>query len=384
MMIDDERLALMQLEKLLKEFPDVSILSVCRDPYQGLQLVEELQPDVLFLDIHMPELSGLQIAERLQEKGMDIQIVFVTAYDEHAIEAFEYNALDYILKPLQRERLLKTIQRLRKRLSPPGAAESAPSSQPLVRTLPALAFDGTESSVEHSKWRTAKAQELFAYLLHHRGQLVRKDALLDLLWPELDEKRGMTHMYTTVYQARQQLKRTGLGLMIRNAGLEDGYVLDMNGVQIDTDEWERLVALSEKEGHLPPASAKRILDLYRDDYFGDYDYLWAESERQRLRLLWFSYLKRQAEYDESEGHEAEAVVLYQRMQKQYPYGEESYFALMKLYDRLGDRAAVEEQYSSLSRLLQEELGIAPQARIMLWYQSWAVRGDRRTGRTSPV
>ncbi|WP_159881972.1 response regulator [Paenibacillus puerhi] len=378
MMIDDERLALIQLENMLKKFPGVSIVGASRDPHQGIKLIEELQPDVVFLDIHMPELSGLQIAEMLQERGSNVQVVFVTAYDEYAIEAFEYNAIDYVLKPVQRERLDKTIQRLSKRFLHAGSVQTPAPAHPLVRTLPSLAFEGMEQGGEASKWRTAKAQELFAFLLHNRGQLVKKDALLELLWPKLDEKRGMTHMYTTVYQARQLLKRTGFALTIRNAGLEEGYVLDMNGVQVDTDEWERLIHQSEDDGYLPPDVASRAMDLYRGDYFGDYDYIWAESERQRLRMLWLGYLKRQAVYEESKGMEASAMALYHRIQRQQPYDEESYFALMKLYDRLGDWSAVEEQYASLHKLLEDELGIAPQARIMLWYRSWAKQGGRHT------
>ncbi|SDD14300.1 Two-component response regulator, SAPR family, consists of REC, wHTH and BTAD domains [Paenibacillus sp. UNCCL117] len=376
-MIDDERLALMHLEKMLRQFPEVSIVGSCKDPQQGIDLVEKLKPDVVFLDIHMPEVSGLQIAEMLQERGSAVQIVFVTAHDNHAIEAFEYNAIDYILKPLQQERLAKTMQRLSKLLgSKPSEEEALPPAQAFVRTLPSLAFEGMDNSSETFKWRTAKSQELFAYLLHHRGQLVRKDALLDLLWPELDEKRGMTHLYTTVYQARQQLKRTGLPIMIRNAGLEEGYVLDLNGVLVDADEWERLIALSENEEVASPASARRLLDLYRGEYLGDYDYLWAESERQRLRMVWLGYLKRQAEYEESKGMEAAAIVSYHRIQQQHPYDEHSYFALMKLYDRLGDRNAVEEQYAALCKVLHEELAIAPHASIIQWHRTWARRGER--------
>ncbi|MCT7018402.1 response regulator, partial [Salmonella enterica] len=79
------------------------------------QCIEELRPDVVFLDIQMPTLSGLQVAAQLEPSNAPL-IVFVTAYDEHAVKAFELNAVDYLLKPYDRERLAQTVQRVRGRL----------------------------------------------------------------------------------------------------------------------------------------------------------------------------------------------------------------------------------------------------------------------------
>jgi two-component system LytT family response regulator len=108
---DDEPRARQFLERLLSEHDDLEIVGVARGGAEALTLVSEQQPDVTFLDIHMPDLSGLEVARHLRGNQAPV-IVFVTAYDQHAVEAFELAALDYVLKPIRRERLAETVRRV--------------------------------------------------------------------------------------------------------------------------------------------------------------------------------------------------------------------------------------------------------------------------------
>jgi two-component system LytT family response regulator len=104
-LVADEKLALLQLERMLKEWPDMEVVATYIDPAQALSEIGEQRPDAIFLDIQMPGMDGLQVADRIQQADGEAEIVFVTAYDRFAIEAFELNALDYLLKPLDRRRL---------------------------------------------------------------------------------------------------------------------------------------------------------------------------------------------------------------------------------------------------------------------------------------
>ncbi len=108
---DDEPRARQFLEKLLGEHENVEVVGAARGGAEALQLIAKQRPDVAFLDIHMPDLSGLEVARHLKGEDAPV-IVFVTAYDQHAIEAFELAALDYVLKPIRRERLAETVQRV--------------------------------------------------------------------------------------------------------------------------------------------------------------------------------------------------------------------------------------------------------------------------------
>lgn len=105
--VDDERLARVELEHMLKEYK-VDVLASCGNSTMAIKAISDHKPDVVFLDINMPEKNGFEIAEEIDE---DVHIVFVTAYDEYALRAFEVNALDYLVKPLDRSRLDTAIEK---------------------------------------------------------------------------------------------------------------------------------------------------------------------------------------------------------------------------------------------------------------------------------
>jgi DNA-binding LytR/AlgR family response regulator len=112
---DDEPLLRRELREALTDlWPELVVAAELGDGAAALRAIEEMRPAVSFLDIRMPKLTGLEVAERVQGTT---QVVFVTAYDEHAIAAFEQGAADYVLKPVKRARLLATIQRLKERLA---------------------------------------------------------------------------------------------------------------------------------------------------------------------------------------------------------------------------------------------------------------------------
>ena len=108
---DDEPRARQFLEKLLGEHAEVEVVGMARGGAEAIEKIAALKPDVAFLDIHMPDLSGLEVARHLKGDAVPV-VVFVTAYDQYAVEAFEVAAVDYLLKPIRRERLAEAIRRV--------------------------------------------------------------------------------------------------------------------------------------------------------------------------------------------------------------------------------------------------------------------------------
>lgn len=106
--VDDERLSREELKKLLKNYPDVEILAECVNAEEGKKKIEELKPDLVFLDIEMPDKTGFDM---LNEINAIPDVVFISAYDEYAIKAFEFQALDYLLKPIDAQRLGECIKK---------------------------------------------------------------------------------------------------------------------------------------------------------------------------------------------------------------------------------------------------------------------------------
>jgi two-component system, LytTR family, response regulator LytT len=116
--VDDEQLAREELCYLLEQLGDIEVVAQAGNGIEGLGAVEKHTPDMAFLDIQMPGLNGFEVARKLLDRGSDAPVlVFVTAFDQHAIEAFEVNAVDYLLKPVDISRLEQAVQRARRRLS---------------------------------------------------------------------------------------------------------------------------------------------------------------------------------------------------------------------------------------------------------------------------
>ena len=126
--VDDEQLAREELCFLLGGIPGVEVVAQAADGIEALEVIEEHAPDVVMLDVQMPGLTGFEVARRLLRAGVEAQFVFVTAFDRHAIEAFEVNAVDYLLKPVEAVRLGTALGRVRRRLQADRAVVKGPNA----------------------------------------------------------------------------------------------------------------------------------------------------------------------------------------------------------------------------------------------------------------
>src|SRR5450631_124764 len=114
---DDEALARERLRSLLQEEPDLEIVAECGDGNSAIALIQREQPDLVFLDVQMPEVDGFGVVEELEKHGILPLTIFVTAYDRYAMRAFEVHALDYLLKPVNKERLSEALGHARRQLA---------------------------------------------------------------------------------------------------------------------------------------------------------------------------------------------------------------------------------------------------------------------------
>jgi len=137
--VDDEQLACDELTFLLKDFPDIEVIATGSNGLEAIDLIRKTEPELVFLDVHMPGLDGLGVVRELKEKDADLpHFIFVTAYDQYAVEAFRLAAMDYLLKPVEKDRLAETIGRARRtiqeRKSPDAAAAPRAGAPPAPRT----------------------------------------------------------------------------------------------------------------------------------------------------------------------------------------------------------------------------------------------------------
>lgn len=120
LIVDDERLARNELKRLLEPYTKIEIVGEAANAEEALKLIEEQQPELLFLDIQMPGKNGFELLSSIE--GKSPEVIFTTAFDEYAIKAFEFNALDYLLKPIDTERLKETIHRIEENQAQPEAS----------------------------------------------------------------------------------------------------------------------------------------------------------------------------------------------------------------------------------------------------------------------
>lgn len=110
-LIDDEKSSLQSLAFELNAYcPDIEVIATSKDPIEGVTVIQQLKPDLLFLDIEMPGMNGFDLLQSLPE--LEFDVIFVTAYDQFAIKAFEFNAIDYLLKPVRKDKLIQAVQRV--------------------------------------------------------------------------------------------------------------------------------------------------------------------------------------------------------------------------------------------------------------------------------
>ena len=239
----------------------------------------------------------------------------------------------------------------------------------MLRCLHSLELD--RGVPEPISWRTYKAQELFLFLLLHRRQLMRKDLLLEILWPDIEFKRGYTQLYTAVYQIRKTLAALRIPLLLTSN--ENGYKLEGRELLLDTEVWERGIAALPAIADSTIARHLELVELYRGDYLAEYDYIWAENERQRLRYLWYDHISGVAAYLRGSQRLAEAISIYTRVVEKFPLAEDIHFELIQLYSQFGDPESGEKHYTGLRQIMNEELGSDPRDDIRDWVESRMTR-----------
>lgn len=371
-LVDDERLALIGLQKSLeKEVSGIEIIATYMNPTEAMAGIVEHRPDVVFLDIHMPEMDGMDLGRQIQAATPGTEIIFVTSYDQYAVHAFELQALDYVMKPIQKDRLKRTVSRVREKLSSKREQQSKDTSVPLICCFNQIQFKLPGKDIQVVKWRTSKAQELFAYLLHHRNQTIHRSVLLEMLWPELEEDKTVHQLYTAMYHVRQTLKACGMDMItIQSGHLEAGYRLVLGEAQLDSEQWEQEIRQWKVVDASTVHAYEQALHLYKGTYLGNYGYMWAEPERERLRYLWLYHMRQLSLYYQQQGLGEKVIESTRRIQHMIPDEEESYFILMKLYDEMHNDLGVEEQYRLLITRMEHDLEIPISENISEWYQDW--------------
>lgn len=356
MIVDDEKPALDVLKLLLEKTGRIRVAGSFMRAWDALSQLRSLKPDVAFLDIEMPEMSGLELAEKMMDSGMDIAIVFVTAYDKYALKAFQVNAIDYILKPFSPDDIAKAVARLEK-IKPAGSPKT-PADRGRIYCFGRLSVYGS-GDAEAVKWRTLKAEELFAFMLQNLNKEVPKWKITQILWPECESEKLDVNLHTTVYKIKKTLLSTGIkfAFTFKNGA----YKLELPDAYVDTAEFE---AITKGKIELSAASVekyKKALSLYRANYLEGNEYLWAQSKAEEYLEQYRSLVSEVVKYYAAGTDYANAEKILRSALTKAPMDDDLNEMLLKLFYIKKDKASLVMHYNKIRELYKTELGITPNA-----------------------
>lgn len=231
--VDDEELARSLLREYVEQSSDVEIVAECANGFEAVKAIAEHKPDLVFLDVQMPKLDGFEV---LQLIGSEVAVVFVTAFDQYAMKAFDAHAVDYLLKPYSLERFEKALERARQRLGAqlPPAAELAAAARPPQQHLQRLVVkDGTRVHIiPVDRLDYAEAQDDYVEL-HSQGKTYLKQQTISSLESSLDADRFVRIHRSIIVNLERVAKIEPYSKDSRVAVLSDGTQLQMSRAGYD-------------------------------------------------------------------------------------------------------------------------------------------------------
>ena len=274
--VDDEWYSLTEICDLAEKTGIMNVKGRFQNGADALREAGRIHPQAAFIDIEMPGMDGLTLAEKLLENGPDMKIVFITGWNQYAVSAFELNALDYIMKPVNKARFEKMAQRL----------QSEFSIQSLSRTgaLTIHCFGKFETLEDGIPivWQRTKAEELFALLVLNANAYIDKDVILENLWPYYERTKSLPILQTSVYKIRNVL--SGCGESVRLTYADGKYGLFFSaGVVCDyltAQSAARQFRVNDRRTY------KAIYDacaIFQKGLLPHSDYLWSREYEAELR-----------------------------------------------------------------------------------------------------
>ncbi|GGN94640.1 response regulator [Saccharibacillus kuerlensis] len=357
-LIDDEPAMHLVVKRMLSKLANVEVTAVFSDTASAYAYLQTHEADLILLDIGMPKENGLEFAARLRAEDRQIRLVFLTSHKEYALEAFDVYAFDYLVKPVVREKLHRTVLRILSELTEPVQLPADPAPAGLtIRVLGGIEIRGEQEA--RAKWKSRKSAELFAYLLLQQGRYCSRDRLIDDLFGSMPQKNAETYLNTTAYQLRKLLEGFGRkGMLVSD---NQHYALEIGaGDEVDLLNFEN----GCREVLAPTAKfdLQRALDvekLYAGPLFGERDFVWASAERERVDQLYASFGRKLCEELLQRGNALAAAELSGRLIERNDLDETPRLLLLEALAMQKNRSGLARQYKDYTQTLRQELGVDP-------------------------
>ena len=357
--VDDEENTIEELKDILESFGNIEIIACETNPFKALEIIEDNKIDVAFLDIDMPGINGITLSEKIKTISPNIEIIFITAYNQYAIEAFEVDAIDYVLKPIRKERIEKSIKRILKLIK-----EEDNNYRIKIRS-----FKKFEVLIDNTivKWRIIKDGELFAYLIENVDIPIHKEKIIQDLWDDVDLKNGLIYLQSSIYRIRKILSNNGY----KNCIIYTNNCYIMKRINIDCDIW-RYNDYLNKEYLINKDNVDiydNLIKIYTGDYLEEDGYLWAINISENYRLKYMELLEKVSEYYIRNGNYEKSIKYMEKVVEIDSSYERGIIKLFNIYYEKKDFYNLRKQFVKLNKLSEERYGIELSESILKYYNS---------------
>lgn len=365
--VDDEILAIETFKVVLNQVEDIELQGTYTNPAEALQDLQTFDVDIIFLDIEMGDSHGIAIARTLNESNSNATIVFVTAHAEYAVDAFEVRAFDYLLKPVEKTRLEKTVNEIRDKLGRAVAKSKQSTEEDTLSIIAMGSFQLHKNETEEIKWRTKKVKELFAYLWYHSPQSVPRDRIIEDLWEDQDVDSAVQLMHTSFYHLRKTIRDIGFPNPVKFAN--EQYSLELD-IESDQDEIEAIM----KKLVITDSDIEKLISLYKNGYFEDESYKWALAKQQQLKINFLAVLEKFVVEKMEEGDLSHLLeICLEKMVAVDPYNERFVYLLIDYYGKMKNISKIIQTTEHFERLWKKELGIPISEEISSLYYHYITK-----------
>jgi len=352
--VDDEWYNLEEISDLLMETGAFLEPKKYQNPLSALKEIDRIRPEVAFIDIEMPEIDGIALAQILQEINPDMIIVFVTSWNQYAVQAFDVNALDYILKPINVVRFQKMIVKVKSEVLSIRLKRGS--------SLQITCFGSLVARIDNVpiKWERAKSEELFAFLLMHHNQYMSKEVIIDNLWSEYEIQKALQILQTAVCRLRNIF--SGLNRKVNILYDQSRYCLTITDAQCDLFEVEDTIQSLQNHNLKNLNKLEMVIELCKKGFLAEQGYLWSFEKDEELKqelVTILNYFIKQNTVKQSK----EKIKFLRYLAELLPYEDSVNYQLLYIYKNCGYISDARQHYQWLVKTLKEQYDSEPSRRI---------------------
>ncbi|MEC1303835.1 MULTISPECIES: response regulator [Lysinibacillus] len=357
-LIDNEPLALHYFQNKLHAFQQIQVMQTFTSVEVFLNELPTMEFEAIFLEVKLQELSGLEVADIIKTERPQVSVIFITAYHEFALQAYEIGSLDYVLKPISHARLEKTVARIEHEFSIQQMLQQATQTVLTVQCFDQFAVYSNNSLVA---FKTEKTKELFAYFILHPNIPIHRDYLIEILWPDLDYVRAKSNLHTALSYLRKTLNTIGYENCIVFSNKY--YIFEKPNIVCDLYDFQKLHEDFSRLEFPSISLINQCLSIYKNGLFIFDDYEWSTAYKDKLMKSYIELLEKGFQTTVFSDTERAMEFLHALIEYD-PYNEQKLEHYLYTLIQAGLHEQALKIFQTYTQRLEEDLALTPSSTLL--------------------